>query len=68
MAGALTQVDKRLTDWATSRNPFFDGANSDWLALIPFVLLAGFLYLVGREMVLANKSDLGPSGGNSRTG
>jgi hypothetical protein len=30
-------------------NPFHAGAQSDWLALIPFVALAGLLYFVGRK-------------------
>ena len=53
IAGALGGVDKSITDWATAHNPFFNGPNADWLALMPFILLAGFLYLVGRELVLA---------------
>ena len=32
------------------------GPNADWLALIPFVLLAGLLYLTGRQMHLIQKS------------
>ena len=61
MAGALTNVDKKITAWATAKNPFFDGPRADWLALIPFILLATFLYLVGREMFLANKSKPSPA-------
>jgi putative OPT family oligopeptide transporter len=64
MAGALTNVDKKITDWATANNPFFDGPRADWLALIPFALLAAFLYLVGREMFLANKSKSSPVSGH----
>ena len=54
--GVTTKFDMRLTKWAEAANPFFAGVNADWLALIPFVLLAGFLFLVGREMLLANKT------------
>ena len=56
IAGALGGVDKSITDWANAHNPFFNGPNSNWLALIPFVLLTGFLYLVGRELALAKRS------------
>jgi hypothetical protein len=46
-------VDAALTDWGEAHNPFFSGPHADWLALLPFVLLTGFLYLVGREKLLA---------------
>ncbi|MGD0412189.1 MAG: oligopeptide transporter, OPT family [Verrucomicrobiota bacterium] len=48
MAGVLTGPDAAITRWAKSSNPFYAGAHSDLLALIPFVLLAGLLYGVGR--------------------
>jgi putative OPT family oligopeptide transporter len=48
MAGVLTDQDAAVTFWAESHNPFYAGAHSDWLALIPFALLAGLLYWVGR--------------------
>jgi hypothetical protein len=53
MAGVLTTTDAKLTDWAASHNPFFDGPRSDWLALIPFAALCLLLYLTGREIILA---------------
>ena len=34
---------------------FFAGPNADWLAMLPFIVLSGFLYLVGREALLAGK-------------
>jgi putative OPT family oligopeptide transporter len=49
MAGVLTDQDAAVTRWAKSSNPFYAGAQSDWLALIPFALLAGVLYWVGRR-------------------
>jgi hypothetical protein len=55
MAGVFDRVDAALTDWATAHNPFFDGPRADVLALVPFVLLTGFLWLVGREKVLRPK-------------
>jgi hypothetical protein len=48
MAGVLTGPDAAITRWANASNPFYAGAHSDLLALIPFVLLAGLLYGVGR--------------------
>lgn len=49
MAGALEKVDAGLTHWAEAHNPFYAGANSNWLALIPFAALMGYLYLVGHR-------------------
>ena len=43
----------RNRTYAAANNPFFEGAMSDQLALIPFVLITVFLYLVGRERLLA---------------
>lgn len=54
MSGVLTRADSFLTDWATAHNPLFAGPNCDWLALLPFAALCGFLYLVARERVLAS--------------
>ena len=53
--GVATRLDSRINTWASDHNPFFAGPNADWLALIPFVVLAGFLYLTGRQMRLAPK-------------
>src|SRR3989441_5174865 len=47
--GGLSSVDATITQWTEGHNPFFAGANSDWLALLPFAALTAFLYLVGRE-------------------
>ena len=49
MEGVLTGQNAAITNWAEAFNPFYAGAHSDWLALIPFVLLAGLLYWVGRQ-------------------
>ena len=49
MAGALGEVDSKLTHWAEANNPFFNGPQSDWLALLPFAALTIFLCLVGRR-------------------
>jgi uncharacterized oligopeptide transporter (OPT) family protein len=53
IAGALGPVDAAITNWAEANNPFFGGPLADALALIPFVALTGFLYLVGRERLMA---------------
>jgi OPT family oligopeptide transporter len=55
VAGGFGSVDADLTSWAEAHNPFYSGANSDWLALSPFAALTGFLYLVGRELVLSGE-------------
>jgi len=49
MAGALETLDSTLTKWAEAHNPFYAGANSDWLALLPFLALTGFLYWTGHQ-------------------
>ncbi|MEY2560186.1 MAG: hypothetical protein QOG51_601 [Verrucomicrobiota bacterium] len=63
MAGvpSLVGFSKRVEDWSTASNPFFQGPYSDFLALIPFAILCVLLYLVGRDVILAAKSR------NSRT-
>jgi putative OPT family oligopeptide transporter len=53
VAGLLDKVDTALTNWSTANNPFFEGALSDQLALIPFIVITGLLYLVGRGRLLA---------------
>jgi putative OPT family oligopeptide transporter len=53
IAGGLSNVDAHINNWAEASNPFFAGANADWLALIPFAALTVYLYLVGREILLA---------------
>jgi putative OPT family oligopeptide transporter len=42
-------------DAMSKGNPFVNGPNADLLSCIPFALLVGLLYLVGREIVLAPK-------------
>jgi putative OPT family oligopeptide transporter len=60
MAGVLTDQDAAITFWAEKSNPFYAGAHSDWLALIPFVLLCGLLYWVarGRRQVRTKRGPL----------
>lgn len=54
-AGVLRDFTKAVTDWSTANNPFFGGENANALSLIPFALLAGFLYFVGREKFLVRR-------------
>jgi putative OPT family oligopeptide transporter len=48
MAGVLSETDDKITKWAEASNPFYAGANADWLALIPFAALTLLLFWVGR--------------------
>jgi hypothetical protein len=56
MAGVTADFTNGITQWSTANNPFFDGPRADLLALLPFVLLVGLLYLVARELVLVPKT------------
>ncbi len=55
LTGVLDRVDAFLTAWAERHNPFYGGPHADLLALLPFVLLTGYLYLVAREKLLSAK-------------
>ncbi|MBC3877073.1 oligopeptide transporter, OPT family [Undibacterium sp. FT79W] len=48
-AGILTGFDKAIGDWATTHNPFFEGAYANGLTLIPYAVIIVTLYLVARE-------------------
>ncbi len=54
LAGALEKVDAYFTTLSKG-NPFAEGPYSDALAMIPFVLLVVFLFLVAREKILRDK-------------
>ncbi len=54
LAGVLTNFDNSIAKWAEG-NPFFNGAASDLLALIPFALLTVLLFMVGREKLLGGR-------------
>jgi putative OPT family oligopeptide transporter len=62
VAGVFSGLDERLTKWAEAHNPFFGGPNADWLALIPFIVLAVVLYVTGRQMEQARKPDTSAAG------
>lgn len=51
LSGTISSFEK----WSEANNPFYAGANADWLGLIPFGILAVLLYYVGRGMLLAGK-------------
>jgi putative OPT family oligopeptide transporter len=48
-AGVLTEFDSWMGRWADAHNPFFAGADSDWLSLLPYAVLVYILHRVGRE-------------------
>ena len=54
MAGvpSLVGVNRRIEEWSTAQNPFFNGANADLLAMIPFGVFV-HLALPGRPRCLA---------------
>jgi len=56
----LSPLDHRLDEWATAHNPLYNGPYSDGLSMLFFLGLCGFLYLVGRERLLAPRKH--PSG------
>ncbi len=55
LAGVLGNFDVAMQKWATANNPFFNGDNAEWLSLLPYVGLAGFLWLVGRGTLMSDK-------------
>ena len=55
LAGVLSDFDHAVTTWSLANNPFFNGEYSDALSLLPFGAIAGFLYFVAREKLLAPK-------------
>jgi hypothetical protein len=64
MAGVMGDLTGRLTKWSAANNPFFEGSSADLLSLVPFALLVGLLYLVGREIVF--RPHIEPGGGRDR--
>jgi putative OPT family oligopeptide transporter len=52
LVGPLAAMGRRIEDWQSAHNPFFNGAYSDLLALVPFLVLCVLLYLVGRDVLL----------------
>ncbi|HEV7904817.1 MAG TPA: oligopeptide transporter, OPT family [Pyrinomonadaceae bacterium] len=50
----FTDFNQRMVAWGAT-NPFNNGAWSDALGLIPFLILTALLYAAGREWVLAGR-------------
>jgi putative OPT family oligopeptide transporter len=61
MAGVLDPVDAVLTRWSTAHNPFFAGASSDVLSLVPFAVLTVMLLLTGWELILSDRKGSSPA-------
>jgi uncharacterized oligopeptide transporter (OPT) family protein len=54
----LKNIQDGMGDWATKSNPFFDGGVGGWSdiwGLLPFIVLAVVLYMVGREIWMTGK-------------
>jgi putative OPT family oligopeptide transporter len=47
LAGVFDTVDARIASWASANNPLFEGPHANWLAMLPFALLAFALYRAG---------------------
>jgi putative OPT family oligopeptide transporter len=54
LAGGLESVEARFAELARG-NPFYTGDAANLLALIPFAILIGFLYLVARGRILSGR-------------
>jgi hypothetical protein len=50
----IADFNTTIQNWS-AKNPFFEGPNSDFLALIPFVVLMVILYFTGRERMLTGR-------------
>ncbi len=57
LAGVLTETNLKIEHWANTSNPFFSGANSNLLSLLPFIVLIVLLYLTGREKILSSRGE-----------
>ena len=58
LQGGSDRFDPFITAWSQAHNPFFEGAYSDLLSLLPFAALGIFLYFVGREKWLKPRSGM----------
>ncbi|QHT69743.1 oligopeptide transporter, OPT family [Rhodocytophaga rosea] len=54
----LGQIMQTFTKWSEANNPFYAGAQSDWLSLVPFTVLCVLLYYTGRELLFKGKDEL----------
>ncbi len=58
-AGVFVEFDTWFNDWSTKNNPFFQGAYSDALSMLPFVVLVVLLYLAARGKVFSGRGKVG---------
>ena len=56
LVGPLAAMGQRIEEWQMAHNPFLNGSYADLLALLPFAVLCGLLYLVGRDVLLVARS------------
>ena len=49
----------RFNEMASAGNPFYEGAYADILGTVPFIILAVFLYLTGRDLIFSRKNAVG---------
>lgn len=56
LAGVTVETNRRIEEWAVTRNPFYTGSSADLLSLLPFLTIAIILWLVGREKLLHSRS------------
>jgi uncharacterized oligopeptide transporter (OPT) family protein len=52
----FTDLMNRFNEMAAAGNPFYEGAYADILGLVPFIILAVFLYLTGRDLIFSRKN------------
>jgi putative OPT family oligopeptide transporter len=52
----LIPINHSIEQWQIANNPFYAGDYADLLSMIPFGILCVLLYLVGRDLLLAPKS------------
>ena len=52
VAGVFGDTQARIESWSSANNPFFGGPNADLLSLLPFALITGILYWIGRPRSL----------------
>jgi hypothetical protein len=56
LVGPLAAMGQRIEEWQMAHNPFLNGSYADLLALLPFAVLCGLLYLVGRDVLLVART------------
>jgi hypothetical protein len=61
IAARLTGIQQ----WASARNPFYEGPYSDLLTLVPFLAITALLYLVGREVLMRSDARRGTTPGST---